>query len=240
MEIKTIDKKEMESNFLKLLGLNLNAKTDTKGMGKNALKYLSWSEAWGEFVKMYPDATYQVHKNEKGLPYFSDNNGAMVYVSVTANNLTHEMWLPVMDGANKAMKEKPYSYQVKEYAYDAEQRKNVATGNMINKEVEAFTMFDINKTIMRCLTKCLAMFGLGLYIYNNEDMPEELPVEIKYVSEDQVKQLEEMLKKIKQEGIREKFCIAFEIKSLKDMPMSRFASAVKKLQATIDKEKEEK
>ena len=49
-----------------------------------------------------------------------------------------------------------------------------------------------------------------------------------------------MLKKIKQEGIREKFCIAFEIKSLKDMPMNRFASAVKKLQATIDKEKEEK
>ena len=67
-----------------------------------------------------------------------------------------------------------------------------------------------------------------------------IPVEIKYVSEDQVKQLEEMLKKIKQEGIREKFCIAFEIKSLKDMPMNRFASAVKKLQVTIDKEKEEK
>jgi hypothetical protein len=35
------------------------------------------------------------------------------------------------------------------------------------------TMFDINKTIMRCLTKNLAMFGLGLYIYAGEDLPEK-------------------------------------------------------------------
>ena len=34
-------------------------------------------------------------------------------------------------------------------------------------------MFDINKTIMRCLTKNLAMFGLGLYIYAGEDLPED-------------------------------------------------------------------
>lgn len=34
------------------------------------------------------------------------------------------------------------------------------------------TMFDINKTIMRCLTKNLGMFGLGLYIYAGEDLPE--------------------------------------------------------------------
>jgi hypothetical protein len=33
-------------------------------------------------------------------------------------------------------------------------------------------MFDINKTLMRCLTKNLAMFGLGLYIYAGEDLPE--------------------------------------------------------------------
>ena len=33
-------------------------------------------------------------------------------------------------------------------------------------------MFDINKTIMRCLVKNLAMFGLGLYIYAGEDVPE--------------------------------------------------------------------
>lgn len=35
-------------------------------------------------------------------------------------------------------------------------------------------MFDINKTIMRCLVKNLAMFGLGLYIYAGEDLPEDV------------------------------------------------------------------
>ena len=37
--------------------------------------------------------------------------------------------------------------------------------------VEPATMFDVNKAIMRCLVKNLAMFGLGLYIYSGEDLP---------------------------------------------------------------------
>ena len=80
----------------------------------------------------------------------------MVYTRVTVGNITHEMWLPVMDGANRAMKSTPYTYTTK----------------FGEKTVEAFTMFDINKTIMRCLTKNLAMFGLGIYIYAGEDLPE--------------------------------------------------------------------
>lgn len=222
---------KMLESFKKLLQLNLNAKIDTKGTGKNVLKYLSWSEAWGEFVKFYPDATYEVLKNDKGLPYFADEAGAMVYVKVSANELTHEMWLPVMDGANKAMKDKPYTYQVNEYANGQK------TGNMIDKTVDAYTMFDINKTIMRCLTKCLAMFGLGLYIYNNEDTPEIEPEPVKLITTAQLLQLEELIKKIKKDGIREKFCVAFEIKDLKDMPMFKFASAIKRLNLTIEEEK---
>ena len=35
------------------------------------------------------------------------------------------------------------------------------------------SMFDVNKTIMRCLVKNLAMFGLGLYVYAGEDLPED-------------------------------------------------------------------
>ena len=222
---------KMLESFKKLLQLNLNARTDTKGNGKNALKYLSWSEAWTEFVKVYPNATYEVINNKDGLPYFADEAGAMVYVRVTANELTHEMWLPVMDGANKAMKNKPYTYQVKEY------KDGKATGQMVEKSVDSFTMFDINKTIMRCLTKCLAMFGLGLYIYNNEDMPEVEPEPVKLITKEQLAQLEELIKKIKKDGIREKFCIAFEIKDLKDMPMMKFASAIKRLNLTIEEEK---
>ncbi|MGB3465494.1 MAG: DUF1071 domain-containing protein, partial [Cyclobacteriaceae bacterium] len=42
-----------------------------------------------------------------------------------------------------------------------------------NKAMTNPTMFDVNKSVMRCLTKNLAMFGLGLYIYAGEDLPEQ-------------------------------------------------------------------
>ena len=86
----------------------------------------------------------------------------MVYTEVTADGQTYEMWLPVMDAKNKTMKEQAYNYQV----YDTYKKQYV------EKTVNAATMFDINKTIMRCLVKNLAMFGLGLYVYAGEDLPD--------------------------------------------------------------------
>ena len=158
--------------FEELLRLDVNSKTEKKKSGNTQLTYLSWAFAWGEFVKVYPTATYEILKNNEGLPYFSDGSGAMSYTKVTVDDLTHEMWLPVMNGANKAMKSVPYTYEVIEWVNKQK------TGNMISKEVEAFTMFDINKTVMRCLVKNLAMFGLGLYIYAGEDLPEAPPIEL--------------------------------------------------------------
>jgi hypothetical protein len=52
-------------------------------------------------------------------------------------------------------------------------------------------MFDINKTIMRCLTKNLAMFGLGLYIYAGEDLPEEEAN--RKVDEEQMKKIRKLI-----------------------------------------------
>ena len=140
-------------HFDKLYGINVNGHTEEK----NGLTYLSWAWAWAEVKRVYPDATYTIKKFENSLPYVYDEKvGYMVFTEVTIEGLTHEMWLPVMDGANKAMKSEPYTYKTK-YG---------------EKTVEAATMFDINKTIMRCLVKNLAMFGLGMYIYAGEDLPE--------------------------------------------------------------------
>ena len=44
--------------------------------------------------------------------------------------------------------------------------------DMRNNAILSPKMTEINKSIMRCLTKNLAMFGLGLYIYAGEDIPE--------------------------------------------------------------------
>lgn len=44
--------------------------------------------------------------------------------------------------------------------------------DMRNNSILQPKMTEVNKAIMRCLTKNLAMFGLGLYIYAGEDLPE--------------------------------------------------------------------
>ena len=44
-----------------------------------------------------------------------------------------------------------------------------------NKAVPNPNAMDINNSRMRCLVKNIAMFGLGLYIYAGEDLPEEPP-----------------------------------------------------------------
>lgn len=55
-------------------------------------------------------------------------------------------------------------YEVRGLYFGTKSRKNIP--------VEPATMFDVNKTIMCCLVKNLAMFGLGLYICYGEDLPE--------------------------------------------------------------------
>ena len=42
-----------------------------------------------------------------------------------------------------------------------------------NKAIQNPNAFDINSSRMRCLVKCLAMFGLGHYIYAGESLPQE-------------------------------------------------------------------
>jgi len=45
--------------------------------------------------------------------------------------------------------------------------------NHRNQAISNPDAFQINTSMMRCLTKCLAMFGLGHYIYAGEDVPRE-------------------------------------------------------------------
>lgn len=44
-----------------------------------------------------------------------------------------------------------------------------------NKAIQNPDAFQINTARMRCLTKCMALFGLGHYIYAGEDLPQEQP-----------------------------------------------------------------
>lgn len=148
---------------------------------KNGLTYLSWAWAWAEVKKRYPDATYTIYHDEQHRPYFEDTElGFMCYTSVTILGETLEMWLPVMDSANNAMKRNAYDFST--FSKYGEKKHHV----------NAATMFDINKTIMRCLVKNLAMFGLGHYIYAGEDLPEEVADQLK--AEQEMARQEELKK----------------------------------------------
>jgi hypothetical protein len=126
---------------------------------KQGLSYIPWSTAWSEVCKVFPEATYEIKKfGENSLPYVESDLGIMVFTSVTVNGITREMELPVMDSSNKAMKSVEYTYKTK-------------SGE---RTVAPATMFDVNKTIMRCLAKNLAMYGLGLHLWSKEEAPESV------------------------------------------------------------------
>lgn len=186
-QFKTLDEVSADERrgffFNTLYTLNVNDKVEKK----NGLTFLTWSYAWPAFKKIYPSATYKVIKNpENNMPYFVDPQmGIMVYTEVTADGLTHEMWLPVLDNTFHPMKLEPYTYQV----YDSYKKQ------YIEKTVQAVSMFDINKTIMRCLVKNLAMFGLGLYIYVGEDLPLEESITPKQTPTDRFEAIRSALNK---------------------------------------------
>ena len=219
--------------FEELNAINVNDKTEKKKSGGTELTYQSWTWAWAEVKKRYPDAHYEIMMHD-GLPYvYDENTGYMVFTTVTIDGISHMMWLPVMDGANKAMKSKPYTYSTK---YNGE------------KTVEAATMFDVNKTIMRCLVKNLAMFGLGLYIYAGEDLPETEAEEQKTAQEVAKKklekidagQIEELKKTLSENGIDESFVLSlYKLKDLSDVTNQKLENINSHL-ADIKKKQEEK
>ena len=169
--------------FNTLYKLDVNENVEKKKTGSTYLSYLSWAWAWAEVKKKFPQAQYSIQKFDNNLPYvFDPNTGYMVFTTVTIDDMTYEMWLPVMDGANKAMKHEPYTYKVIKW-------ENGKRNGFTDKEVEPASMFDINKTIMRCLVKNLAMFGLGLYIYAGEDLPEP-----QQATDEEIKELRKLFK----------------------------------------------
>ena len=199
-----------KSIFETLFNINLSDHIEKK----NGLSYISWPYAWAEVKKYYPDANYEIKLfGENNLPYvFDENTGYMVFTSVTIKDITHKMWLPVMDNANKTMKSVKYVYETK-------YRKNVP--------VETATMFDINKAIMRCLVKNLAMFGLGLYIYAGEDLPE---AQSENITQTNIKHLSDIVNSFEDpERLKNNILNSYNVGSFKDLSVAQYNEIVSKI-----------
>jgi len=208
-----------DSIFSKLSSVDIKSKIKKK----QSLSYISWADAWKEVCKIYPDAEYKIIKNENNLPFFKSDEGYIVFTEITINNITHEMWLPVMDGANKSMKSEKYSYEVKDW----EQSKKAGKDIMKTKFVESATMFDINKSIMRCLVKNIAVFGLGLSLYNKDDMQDNWAT----ISIEEYEKLKKLLDESETEEA--KFLDHFKVDSLEEFKSSDFEKAVSLLKGKI-------
>jgi len=142
-----------------LLKINVNEHTEKK----NNLTYLSWAWAWSEVLKVDPTANYEVEQ----FMHPDNPNLKVPYQDIGGSCI---VWVAVTIFGKTVKVQLP----VLDYR---------------NKCIPAPNAFDINTSIMRCLTKGIAMHGLGLYIYAGEDLPMDAepeaksePVKVKPVS----------------------------------------------------------
>ena len=142
-----------------LLRLDVSKHVEKKPTGNGVtLSYLSWAWAWDQALRADPNATFHVESwtDEKGTRCYMDVNGtAMVWVRVSMLGQTRTCMLPVMNSRNEPISIEGRTFKDK-FGRD---------------KTEKLDAFNLNTAIMRCLTKCLALFGLGLYIYAGEDLP---------------------------------------------------------------------
>ena len=152
---------------------------------KLGLSYLSWANAWEILRTKYPDAEYKIYTREvettetreitdvntgvKNVvtntfktedPYFTDGKTCWVKVGVTICGIEEVEILAVMDNHQNSV---PFA---------------------------TVTSVAVNKAIQRAFVKACARHGLGLYVYQGEDLPTD-------TKENLIKLQEEQMKKIK-------------------------------------------
>lgn len=110
---------------------------------KNGLSYLSWAWAWSEVLKLDPTAQWMAHEYPEGA------------------GLVPCMYL--RDGSAMV--------KVTVIIKGVSQTCTLPVMDHRNKAIKEPDAFAINTAIVRCLTKAIALHGLGLYIYAGEDLP---------------------------------------------------------------------
>jgi len=113
---------------------------------KGKFRYVSWAWAWRYIKNLYPGATYKKH-------LFGTPERTLPYMHDEAG------FAYVMVTVTLAGLDKTEVYPVT---------------NHQNKSIKNPDSFDVNTALQRCLTKAIAMHGLGHYIYAGEDLPPDL------------------------------------------------------------------
>ena len=113
---------------------------------KGSYDYLSWSDAVQYVLSEFPEATWETHE------YISETTGCYQPYMKTESGCFVKVSVCI-DGITRTEVH--------------------AVMDNYNKAILEPTATQINNSIKRCLVKCFALFGLGLYIYRGEDLPED-------------------------------------------------------------------
>jgi Protein of unknown function (DUF1071) len=116
--------------------------------------------------------------------------------------------------------------QVKVHAFGTTRKCLLPVMNHRNQAVDNPDAFQVNTAYMRCLAKAIAMHGIGLYIYNGEDLPPSDDAPAKLQPED-VAQIEKIASKAKVEI--SKICEGYNVQSLSDIPASQYGKIISNL-----------
>jgi len=96
--------------------------------------------------------------------------------------------------------------------------------NSNNKAITNPNAFDVNSSRMRCLVKCLAMFGLGHYIYAGESVPHDTQEAQARITDAEAADIKKRLAATNSDVRR--FCEVLNIDNIDNMPLILYAQAV--------------
>ncbi len=112
---------------------------------KNGLTYLSWAWAWAEVLKIDPSAEWEPR-------YFGPETNQVPWCALPDGSMMVGIRLVIKGSWKQCL---------------------LPVMDHRNKAIKNPDAFAVNTALMRCLAKCIAMHGLGLYIYAGEDLPEQ-------------------------------------------------------------------
>ena len=107
---------------------------------KGSVNYLPWSSAWAIVKENFEDANYGVLRNKDDFAYHTDGKTCWVETYVSINEEVLSESLAVMNHRNQSI------------------------------PADEVTSVDFERSIKRCLVKNLALFGLGLSLWNGEEL----------------------------------------------------------------------
>lgn len=136
----------MDNYFTKLESIDCNDHVRQKGK----FSYLSWAYAVSQLCRLHPSATWEV----KRFPLKIETQEGNEYIDVPYLETPAGYFVEVevtIGGVTRSQLHPVLDHQ--------------------NKPKNNPSSFDINTSIQRALVKAIALHGLGLYIYANEDLP---------------------------------------------------------------------